>query len=270
MRSKLRGRQNDANGMGAAGIRDPRNQLRLRHLNDSDGGVGAEHKHRAKEGSMQPERNQQRAKRVVRAFGWGFHFHGDLIVAGDDGIGSIVAQIAPGMEKNVTIGRPPPLRYQRYVRRQSWASYGAAQNAKNGILKARKKPLTLSCVRYLSLRFLSKALKLAEVAVLSALAVTLSLSSGFAFRCGVDEHQMRRLTTYAQQRREACFELGLQWEADDQERQYKAGTSAGTNATVGPIAGFVMDVTENEFGHAEGRCHAVNASYKELLAEYEY
>jgi hypothetical protein len=30
-----------------------------------------------------------------------------------------------------------------------------------------------------------------------------------------------------------------------------------------------MDVTENEFGHAEGQCHAANASYKELVAEYQ-
>ena len=28
-----------------------------------------------------------------------------------------------------------------------------------------------------------------------------------------------------------------------------------------------MDVTENEFGHAQGQCHAVNASYKELVAD---
>jgi hypothetical protein len=118
------------------------------------------------------------------------------------------------------------------------------------------------------LHLLRKGWKLAEVAILCLLAVALSISSGFAFRCGVDEHQMKKLTTGAQHRRQACFELGLQWEADDQERQYRPGTSAGTNATVGPISGFVMDVTENEYGHAEGRCHAVNASYKELLAEY--
>jgi hypothetical protein len=118
------------------------------------------------------------------------------------------------------------------------------------------------------LRFLRTGWKLAEVAVLCLLAVTLYVSSGFVFRCGLDEHQMNQLTVSAQHRREACFELGLQWEADDQERQYRPGTSAGTNATVGPISGFVMDVTENEYGHAEGRCHPVNASYKELLAEY--
>lgn len=118
------------------------------------------------------------------------------------------------------------------------------------------------------MRFLNKGRKLAEVTLLCLLAASLSISSGFVFRSRVDDHQMNRLARYAQQRKQACFELGLQWEADDQERQYKPGTSAGTNATVGPISGFVMDVTENEFGHAEGRCHAVNASYKELLAEY--
>ena len=93
-------------------------------------------------------------------------------------------------------------------------------------------------------------------------------NSGFAFRCSVEQHQMNRLVTYAVKRQQACFELGLRWEADDQEQQYKPGTSAGTNATVGPISGFVMDITENENGHAEGQCHAVNASYKELFAEY--
>jgi len=79
---------------------------------------------------------------------------------------------------------------------------------------------------------------------------------------------MKQLVSLAQQRRQACLELGLRWEADDQERQYRPDTSAGTNTTVGPISGFVMDVTENESGHAEGQCHAINASYKELLASY--
>lgn len=118
------------------------------------------------------------------------------------------------------------------------------------------------------MHFPKKGWKLAEIAILSLLTVTFSVSSEFAFRCGLDEHQMNRLARYAQERRQACLNLGLQWEADDQERQYKPGTSAGTNSTIGPISGFVMDVTENEYGHAEGRCHALNASYKELLAEY--
>jgi hypothetical protein len=107
-----------------------------------------------------------------------------------------------------------------------------------------------------------------EVAVLCSAAVLLAGDSGFAFRSGVEMHQMNRLAHYAQQRRQACLELGLRWEAEDQERQYKQGTSAGTNSTVGPISGFIMDVTENEFGHAEGQCHAANASYRELVAEY--
>jgi len=118
------------------------------------------------------------------------------------------------------------------------------------------------------LRLLKSSWKFAPVAVLCALAALLVVNSGFAERCGVEQHQMNHLMKYAQQRREACLYLGLVWQADDQERQYKPGTSAGTNATVGPISGFVMDVTENEFGHAEGQCHAVNASYKELVAEY--
>ena len=80
---------------------------------------------------------------------------------------------------------------------------------------------------------------------------------------------MNRLVKLSQQRRQACQDLGLRWEADDQDNQYRPGSSANTSTTVGPISGFVMDVTENEFGHAEGQCHAANASYKELVAEYQ-
>ena len=118
------------------------------------------------------------------------------------------------------------------------------------------------------LRFLSRSWKFAEVAGLCAVALLLAADSGFAVRCGVEQHQMKRLAGYALQRQQACLELGLRWEADDQERQYRPGSNAGTSATVGPIAGFVMDVTENEFGHAQGQCHAINASYSELFAEY--
>ena len=118
------------------------------------------------------------------------------------------------------------------------------------------------------LRLLKRSWKFADVAALCAMAALLVVDSGFAVRCGVEQHQMNRLMQRAQQRQQACIALGLQWEANDQERQYRPGSSAGTNATVGPISGFVMDVTENEFGHAEGRCHAVGASYKELIAEY--
>ena len=118
------------------------------------------------------------------------------------------------------------------------------------------------------LHFLIRSWKFVEVPALCAAAVLLAGESGLAFRSGVEVHQMNRLAHYAQQRQQACLELGLRWEAEDQERQYKPGTSAGTNATVGPISGFIMDVTENEFGHAEGQCHVAHASYKQLLAEY--
>lgn len=111
-------------------------------------------------------------------------------------------------------------------------------------------------------------MKFAEVAVLSAAALLLVGNSGFALQCGVEQRQMNRLAQYAQQKQQACLNLGLRWEADDQEQQYKPGTSAGTDVTVGPISGFVMDVTENEFGHAEGQCHPAKASYSELLAQY--
>jgi hypothetical protein len=118
------------------------------------------------------------------------------------------------------------------------------------------------------LRFLTKSWKFAEVAVLCGAAALLVGNTGFALHCVVDQHQMDKLASFAMQRQNACLQLGLRWEADDQERQYKPGSSAGSNATVGPISGFVMDVTENEFGHAQGECHAVTASYKELAAEY--
>lgn len=118
------------------------------------------------------------------------------------------------------------------------------------------------------MRLFKKSWKLAEVASLCAVGLLLAGNSGFAFRCGLEEHQMNRLASYAAKRQQACRDLGLRWEADDQEQQYKPGTSAGTNTTVGPISGFVMDVTENEYGHAEGQCHPAKASYKELIAQY--
>jgi hypothetical protein len=130
-----------------------------------------------------------------------------------------------------------------------------------------QKLLNLRCGGACLLRFITRSWKLVEVSAIFALAVLLMGNSGFALLCGVEQHQMNKLVSYAQQRRLACLELGLRWEADDQERQYMPGTSAGTNTTVGPISGFVMDVSENEFGHAQGQCHAVSASYKELVAE---
>jgi hypothetical protein len=119
------------------------------------------------------------------------------------------------------------------------------------------------------LSFLKMSWKFVDLAAVTSLAILLAGNSGFAFRCRVEQHQMNRLVRYARERRQACQDLGLRWEADDQEKQYRPGSTAGTSTTVGPISGFVMDVTENEFGHAEGQCHAANASYKELVAEYQ-
>lgn len=113
-----------------------------------------------------------------------------------------------------------------------------------------------------------RALKPAKVVALLAIAGALVCRTGFAFLCEVEQHQMTKLIGFSLHRRQACLELGWRWQGDDQENQYKPGTSAGSTATVGPISGFVMDVTENEFGHAEGRCHAVTASYKDLVALY--
>jgi hypothetical protein len=116
-------------------------------------------------------------------------------------------------------------------------------------------------------RRLELASRSAKVIALSVIAILLAAETGFALRCHVDQHQMDRLVTFAQQRQRACLELGWRWEADDQENQYKPGTSAGTHATVGPIFGFVMEVTEDEDGHAEGQCHAVHASYQDLISK---
>jgi len=116
-------------------------------------------------------------------------------------------------------------------------------------------------------RRLELASRSAEVIALSIIAVFLAAETGFTLRCHLDKHQMDTLVTFAQQRQRACLELGWRWEADDQENQYKPGTSAGTRTTVGPISGFVMEVTEDEDGHAEGQCHAVNASYQDLISK---
>ena len=118
------------------------------------------------------------------------------------------------------------------------------------------------------MRWLKNAWKPAEVVALFATAGLLAYGTGFAFRCDLEEHQMTRLMRFSQHRQQVCLELGWRWEADDQENQYKPWTSAGTTSTVGPISGFVMDVTENEFGHTEGQCHAASASYKDLLTRY--
>lgn len=78
---------------------------------------------------------------------------------------------------------------------------------------------------------------------------------------------MNKTAAFLQHRQQACLELRWRWEADDQVHQF-IGSSAGTAVTVGPIAGFVMDVTEDEDGHAVGQCHRENASYRELMSQY--
>ncbi len=116
------------------------------------------------------------------------------------------------------------------------------------------------------MRWLELTSKSTEVVVLSTIALLLVVESGFALQCHVQQHQMDRFVRFAQQRQQACLELGWRLEADDQENQYGPGDSAGTQTTVGPISGFVMDVTEDEEGHAEGQCHAIPMSYQEMIS----
>ena len=118
------------------------------------------------------------------------------------------------------------------------------------------------------MRRLTKTSKFIEAAGISVLATMLVADTVFAARCHLEQYQMANLVAFSAHRQQACLELGWRWEADDQENQYKPGTSAGTHVTVGPISGFVMDVTEDEFGHAQGQCHAVNAPYTQLLPAY--
>lgn len=116
------------------------------------------------------------------------------------------------------------------------------------------------------LRRFPNAFKLAQAVGVCVLAGLLAVESEFALRSHLEQYQMSRLISFSQHRHQACLELGWRWEADDQENQYKPGnSSAGTHVTVGPISGFVMDVTEDESGHAEGQCHAFNAPYTDLF-----
>jgi hypothetical protein len=115
-------------------------------------------------------------------------------------------------------------------------------------------------------RWLELSSKSAEVIVLSTLAFLLAAESGFALQCHMRRRQMATFVSFAQHRQRACLELGWRWEADDQESQYGPSTSAGTQTTVAPISGFVMDVTEDEEGHTEGQCHAVHAAYEDLIS----
>jgi hypothetical protein len=113
-----------------------------------------------------------------------------------------------------------------------------------------------------------KATLFAQSLALCAIAALLVIQTGFALHGHVQRREMKTLAHQAQHRQAACLELGWRWEADDQENQYHQGDSAGTHTTVGPISGFVMDVTEDEYGHAEGQCHPVNATYTDLLLRY--
>ena len=97
-----------------------------------------------------------------------------------------------------------------------------------------------------------------------AVAVLLNVQTAFSLQCHLQQKAMKKLVGQSLHRQAACLELGWRWEADDQENQYGTEGSAGTHTTVGPISGFVMDVTEDEYGHAEGQCHAVNATYSDL------
>jgi hypothetical protein len=99
------------------------------------------------------------------------------------------------------------------------------------------------------------------------MATSLAAATVFAAQCRVDQREMNSLNAFFEQRQQACRELAWRWEASDQEDQYKGGSSAGTNATVGPIHGYVLDVTEDEDGHAQGECHALKASYRDLISQ---
>ena len=113
-----------------------------------------------------------------------------------------------------------------------------------------------------------KATLIAQSIAVCAIAGLLVMQTGFGLQWHVQQRTMKSLVKQAQHRQAACLELGWRWEANDQEDQYQAGNSAGSHTTVGPISGFVMDVTEDEEGHAEGQCHAVNATYTDLLPRY--
>lgn len=113
-----------------------------------------------------------------------------------------------------------------------------------------------------------KATLLAQAVALCAIASLLVVQTGFGLRCLAQQHAMKTLVNQARSRQAACLELGWRWEADDQEHQYGPGNSAGTHTTVGPISGFVMDVTEDEYGHASGQCHALNGTYSDLVPRH--
>lgn len=102
--------------------------------------------------------------------------------------------------------------------------------------------------------------KYSEAIAAMAMASVLAGTSEFALRCHIEQHRMSETMAFLQHRQEACLALRWRWEAQDQEHQYR-GSSAVTAVTVGPIGGFVMDVTEDEYGHAVGQCHLKDAPY---------
>ncbi len=118
------------------------------------------------------------------------------------------------------------------------------------------------------LRRLHQATHFTQPVTLCVLAGLMVVQTCSSLSWHLEQRTMKTLVNEARQRQAACLELGLRWEAEDQEHQYGPDSSAGTHTTVGPISGFVMDVTEDEEGHAEGQCHAVNASYTDLLPRY--
>ena len=120
----------------------------------------------------------------------------------------------------------------------------------------------------LHVSLLNRAFLISLPLAIVSVAAVLVLDTGFALRCGIQRHRMRTVLLLETQRRDACRALKWRWEADDQQHQYRAGSSAGMRTTVGPIAGYVMDVAENDAGHAVGYCHSTHATYQDLAAGF--
>lgn len=108
---------------------------------------------------------------------------------------------------------------------------------------------------------------LIRATALFGLAAIFAGATEFSLRSLVLTRQMNQRLVLLDQRRSACLALKWRWEADDQNHQY-FGSSAGSRITVGPIQGYVMDVSENEFGHAVGMCHTETVSWSDLLSQY--
>jgi hypothetical protein len=106
-----------------------------------------------------------------------------------------------------------------------------------------------------------------EPIALFVVAGALAVTSVFALRCRIEQDRMMKTIHLVEHRQRACLQLRWRWEAEDQDHQY-IESSAGSTITVGPIAGYVMDVTENEYGHAVGQCHLENEPYIDLVSRY--